>query len=52
MDNTIDSSVPNTFCNEGSSTTDPEFVMPAIGGNVNPAWSFYSVMHVFQGDCP
>jgi hypothetical protein len=38
-DNTFDSSKPNTFCNEGASTTDGAFALPLISGPYDAAMS-------------
>jgi len=51
-DNVVLSTIANSFCNEGTSTTDGEFTLPLIAGFVTPTWSFYNVAHTFQGNCP
>ncbi len=48
----LQSSVPNTFCNEGTSTTDGEFVLPLVSGTIAANSTFYNVTHVGPADCP
>jgi len=40
-DNTFDSSAPNTFCNEGTSTADGAFELPLISGPYDAAMSTF-----------
>ena len=51
VDNVVHSTAPNTFCNEGTTTTDGAFGSPLVAGSYASASTFGTLTHVGPIDC-
>jgi hypothetical protein len=51
-DTIIDSMTPNTFCNEGTSTTDGQFVAPFVTGALAAASTWNPSSQIGVSNCP